>query len=41
VRAFHDTVLGNGAVPLDVLESEIKTWVAETRGASADEPAAP
>jgi uncharacterized protein (DUF885 family) len=41
VRAFHDTVLGNGAVPLDVLESEIKTWVSETRGASADEPAAP
>jgi uncharacterized protein (DUF885 family) len=28
VRAFHDQVLGHGAVPLDLLEKNIKAWVA-------------
>jgi uncharacterized protein (DUF885 family) len=28
VRAFHDTVLGQGAVPLDVLEAQISAWLA-------------
>ena len=28
LRAFHDEVLGNGALPLDVLDSEVTTWVA-------------
>ena len=27
VRHFHDQVLGNAAVPLDVLETRIKSWV--------------
>ncbi len=31
VRAFHDQVLGNGALPMDVLEKRIKTWVAEQK----------
>ena len=31
VRAFHDQILGSGAMPLDVLESKIKAWVAATR----------
>jgi uncharacterized protein (DUF885 family) len=29
VRAFHDRVLGNGAIPLDVLERNIDAWITE------------
>jgi uncharacterized protein (DUF885 family) len=35
IRAFHDHVLGNGAVPLELLEKNIKAWVAETKAAPA------
>ena len=31
VRQFHDQVLGNGAVPLDVLEARIKSWIAQRK----------
>jgi len=31
VRAFHDTVLGSGAVPLDILESNVNAWIAATK----------
>ena len=31
VRRFHDAVLRNGSVPLDVLESEIDLWIAAER----------
>jgi uncharacterized protein (DUF885 family) len=29
VRAFHDALLQDGAVPLDVLESRIRAWISE------------
>ncbi len=29
IRAFHDTVLGSGAVPLSVLDEIVEAWVAE------------
>ena len=31
VRAFHDHVLGAGAVPLDVLDARIHAWVASVQ----------
>ncbi len=33
LREFHDAVLGQGAVPLDVLERHISATIADTRGA--------
>ena len=36
VKAFHDLVLGLGSVPLDVLASEVDTWIAQQRGAEED-----
>ncbi len=31
IRAFHDAVLGNGALPLDLLERDVRDWVAARR----------
>jgi uncharacterized protein (DUF885 family) len=31
LRRFHDAVLRNGSVPLDVLEAQIDTWIAAER----------
>ena len=33
IREFHDQVLGNGALPLDVLEERIDAWVRMKKGA--------
>jgi uncharacterized protein (DUF885 family) len=29
VRAFHDKLLGSGALPLAVLDTEMRAWIAE------------
>ncbi len=34
LRAFHDEVLGAGALPLDVLEARIDQWIAGQKGAA-------
>lgn len=34
VRAFHDEVLGSGAVPLDMLETMIDEWIARVKKAA-------
>jgi prolyl oligopeptidase len=39
VRAFHDTVLGNGGVPLEVLEAEVKSWVRRETTEASEKPA--
>jgi uncharacterized protein (DUF885 family) len=33
VRAFHDEILGAGALPLDVLEARIDSWIASRKAA--------
>ncbi len=35
IRAFHDEVLGGGALPLDVLDERIHQWVAKEKSLSA------
>jgi prolyl oligopeptidase len=31
VRAFHDVVLGSGAVPLGILEANVEQWIESTK----------
>ena len=38
VREFHDQVLDNGAVPLDILEQRIREWLAARKLVKAAEP---
>ena len=35
LRRFHDAVLGQGAVPLDVLEAQVDTWIAAEKARPA------
>ena len=28
IRGFHDTILGGGAMPLDLLEQRVDQWIA-------------
>jgi uncharacterized protein (DUF885 family) len=38
IRAFHDVVLGSGAIPLDVLEANVRRWIKERGAATAAHP---
>jgi uncharacterized protein (DUF885 family) len=38
IKAFHDTVLGSGAVPLDILEQNVNAWVERALAAPAGAP---
>lgn len=33
IRAFHDAVLGQGPVPMDVLDTQITAWIAQRKAA--------
>lgn len=35
IRGFHDTVLGGGAVPLNILEQMVDRWIAKVRAENA------
>jgi uncharacterized protein (DUF885 family) len=39
IRAFHDAVLDNGALPLDVLARQVRRWIAAQTPAPAPAPA--
>ncbi len=41
VRAFHDTVLGAGAIPLDVLSTRVDAWIGSLKGAAQPPRAQP
>ena len=34
IRGFHDTVLGGGAMPMDLLERRVDRWIAERKAAA-------
>jgi len=34
LRAFHDELLGKGALPLEILEPRMRDWVRRQAGAS-------
>ena len=36
IREFHDTVLENGAIPLEILEAKVNAWVAEASKSGND-----
>jgi len=40
VRAFHDTVLENGAIPLGILEQHVRQWLATSAAVTPGTPAA-
>lgn len=40
IRAFHDTILGAGAMPLEILERRVDTWIEDVKSGEADMPAA-
>jgi uncharacterized protein (DUF885 family) len=38
IRAFHDELLAHGALPLDILETMMKDWVAARKNPAAESP---
>ncbi len=38
IREFHDVVLSHGAVPLDVLEENVRIWLSKRRSTRSDHP---
>ena len=36
IREFHDVVLRNGTIPLDVLEEQVRDWIAQSRKSDSD-----
>ena len=40
IRAFHDEILGGGALPLDVLEARTHAWIAAVKAGKRPAPAA-
>jgi len=36
VRAFHDKILDGGALPLDVMNTRVRAWIAEQKAAQSD-----
>jgi len=41
IRAFHDEILGGGALPLDVLEARTEAWIAAVKAGTAPAHPAP
>ncbi|MCC4594260.1 DUF885 family protein [Xanthomonas campestris pv. phormiicola] len=41
IRAFHDQVLGGGAMPLDLLDARIDAWIAQAKAAPSATPEKP
>jgi uncharacterized protein (DUF885 family) len=37
IRAFHDQIIGEGALPLDVLETRVDAWIDQRRGTARRE----
>ena len=40
IRGFHDTILGGGALPLELLERRVNTWIEEVKAGEAATPEA-
>ncbi len=38
IKAFHDRIIGDGALPLDVLEARIDAWIDRTRASARPAP---
>ncbi|CTP91769.1 hypothetical protein XTPLMG728_3010 [Xanthomonas translucens pv. poae] len=41
IRAFHDQILGGGALPLDLLDARIDAWIAQAKAGASATPEKP